>query len=218
MTVSGGFVLQERTVRVWCDVVDKATGEKPYDGLWADVRRNLTNGERDEFKRAANEIDERAEALTAEQNQINERFTAAVKDAEGDPAEQDRLIREQIATLTAYAERATQIGVDRFTLVAPHVHGWNLQTMNDAGEIVPVPSPREIGAAALAHITPEIVGWLLGATLQAYRAGFPVGSRTSGAPLEPTPEPNAASKPASTSNSRRSRKTSSSPNPSTFEA
>jgi hypothetical protein len=215
MTVTGGFVLQAATIRVQCDVTDPESGLPLYEGLWADVRRNLTNGERKALVEQAEAIDRQAEALNADREQMTERFRDALKAAEGDDAEQARLINEQIEWMNGLAEQMSEIGVQRFNLIAPHVHGWNLVDMDTAETL---PAPRVDAAAALDAITPEIAGWLLRTTLQAYRLGFPIGSRQSGAQQEPTPEPSAGNPKGSGSSSRRSRAKSSSPDPSTFAA
>jgi hypothetical protein len=219
MSVTGGFNLQAvTTVRIECDLKDPATGEPLYAGLWAEVRRNLTNGERRHLTEAAAEIDARVEALMKAHEAESAAYLDALKAAEGDDDRQRALIDARTSEVLAYAETMTEAGVERFGLIAPHIHRWNLVTIGDAGDVEPVPSPREDAAAALAAITPEIAGWLLNTTLMAYRAGFPIGSRTSGARQEPTPEPSAEKPKTRGSNSRRSRTTSSSRSPSTFEA
>lgn len=208
----GGYVLKAQTVRVDCDLLDKRTGEPAYAGLWAEVRRNLTIGERRDLVEAANAIDARYREL---QNAAHERslaFNEALKAIpETEPAQRADLIATQTAALHQHARDLEQIVIDRYLLVAPHIHRWNLHTMTDAGEIVPVPTPREGGMETLVQIDADLVGWLVHVTLQAYRLGFVPGSATSGASPEPTPAPNATKPTASRSPSRRFPKKSSGP-------
>lgn len=219
MSVSGGFNLQTAsTVRIACDLKDADTGDLMYDGFWIEARRNLSNGERRQLIEAATEIDQRVETLIAENKQSTDAYIEALQAAEGDAEKQTTLTQAQTVHALRYVDEITAIGIERFTLVAPHIHRWNLITIGADGDIAAVPSPRDDVAAALDAITPDIAGWLLNATLMAYRRGFAIGSRTSGARQEPTPEPSAESPKTSGSRSRRSRPTSSSPSPSTFEA
>lgn len=218
MTVPGMFIPKATTVRVWCDITDKVTGEKPYEGLWADVRRNLTNGERMEFVEASRAIDVEGEALTTTRHEQHAAYLKAMTEADGDADRQRALIAQEIAEADAFYTAAQTQMVARFELLAPHVHAWNVFEIDEQGEPVPVPPPRDGGAAVLVSINNEIVRWLLDSTIQAYRMGFAIGSRTSGAQPEPTPGPSAEKPNASTSSSRPSRKRSSSLKASTFEA
>ena len=209
---TGMFSLKATTVRVWCDI-ETEQGERPYDGLRVDVRRNLTNGELHEFRETARQIDERGTAITEARQQANAAFRAAMAEAEGDDARQAELINAETAALTAYVDDIQQVLVDRFEAIAPYILGWNLGDPGDGdvADAVPVPPPCEIGTAALAYLTNELVNWLLRVTMQAYRLGFPIGSRTSSGPEPRTPAPNDAKPTASGSRSRRSRAKSSSP-------
>ena len=215
MTVPGMFIPKATTVRVWCDITDKETGEKPYDGLWADVRRNLTNGERQEFRNAAQAIDDRGNSLLEARQEASGAHVAAMKEAEGDVDRQRDLIAQEIAGADEFFANAEALAFERFELVAPHVHAWNLAEIGDDGEAIAIPAPRDGGMAVMASITSEIVRWLLDATMQAYRMGFAIGSRKSGATPEPTPEPSAEKRTAKPSSSRQSRRKSSSLDPST---
>jgi len=201
---SGAFVLKARTVRVDCDVTEAGSEELAYPGLWAEVRRNLTNGERMELRERADDIDARADRITTEHTERHAAYVAALETAAENPEDQNRLINERVAEINEFVRQTEQVTVERFELIAPHVHRWNLNTINDDGDMAPVPSPREGGAAVMAEIDTPLVGWLLQTTLQAYRLGFPVGSRPSGAQREPTPEPSAEKPKGSGSRSRRS--------------
>jgi hypothetical protein len=156
-----------------------------------------------------------------DRQQHDRRGTATrIKAAEGDDAEQARLIDAQIEWINGLAEhRCPRSCVHRFNLIAPHVHGWNLADMDDGGDRCP--PPRVDAAAALRMpCTPETRrGGCCGTTMQAYRLGFPIGSRQSGAQPEPTPEPSAGKPkwPAGHAPADPGAK-SSSPDPSTFAA
>lgn len=208
---SGAFVLKARTVRVECDVTEAGSEELAYPGLWAEVRRNLTNGEREQFREDARLIDERGEALAMERQQQSAAYIEAMKAAEDDPDKQRELIDAETAAINGYLADIEQIVHDRFMLIAPHIHGWNLADPGDGdvADSVPIPPPRADADQAYGYLNAELVNWLLRATMQAYRLGFPIGSRTSGASPEPTPEPSAESRVARGSRSRQSRKKSS---------
>lgn len=216
--MNGGVVLQAITVRVECDAKIPGTEVLAYPGLWAEVRQNLTNGERRDFRQAADALDARAEQLNTQNRDRQEQYVAALKAAEEDKDHVAALIDARSEEISVYAQQLEQIGADRFALVAPHVHAWNLYAYDDAGEPQPVPAPRDGGTAVLDVIEDLIVLWLVRTTMTAYRMGFPVGSRIFGAPPEPTPEPSDEKPKDSGSSSRPSRKKSSSPSPSKFEA
>lgn len=218
-TANGGYVLKAKTVRVECELVSKQTGEPAYPGLWAEVRSNLVIGEKRDLQEAAQELDRRQDANRDRTMAIaadidTRRAALADDDAEGRAA----LAVEQTAMLKAFSAENDQILIERFALIAPHVHRWNLYTVDGAGEVVPVPPPKEAGVAVMDEIDIDLVIWLTQQTLTAYRLGFVPGSPTSGAPQEPTPAPKNATPTAKTSNTRRSRKKSSGPEPSTYEA
>ena len=216
---SGGYVLKAQTVRIECDLTDKRSGDLAYPGLWAEVRRNLVIGEKRDLQEAAQELDRRSDA-----NRERAMTSAADIDrrradlADDDTAGKTALAVEQTAMLRLFAAENDQILIDRFTLIAPYVHRWNLFTVDDAGEYVPIPSPKEAGIAVMDEIDIEMVIWLTQQTLTAYRLGFVPGSPTSGASQEPTPAPSETGPKGSTRTSRRSPRKSSGPVPSTFEA
>jgi hypothetical protein len=209
---AGGYVLKAQTVRVECDLLDRQTKELAYPGLWCEVRRNLTIGERRDLQETANAIDARYTELMDAARERNTAFAETLKATpETDTAARAALVTEQTAALHQHARALDQIVIDRFTLIAPHVHRWNLFTVDDAGDYVPVPAPREGGAAIIDAIDADLVGWLVHVTLQAYRLGFVPGSATSGASPEPTPAPSETKPKASRSASRTSPKKSSGP-------
>lgn len=210
--VTAPFSLQTITTRVWCDLENKDTGERLYDGFWIDVRRNLTNGERDALIEAVRAVDEDGTALTEQRRIESEAYRAALE-AMGDtpdPARSRELIVAEGKALDQFIEDVAGILERRFALVAPFIHGWNLYDFTNPDQPVAVPAPRVDPVAARSFLNADLIGWMLTSTLQAYRLGFSIGSLKSDAQPEPTPEPSDGKTTDSASSSRRSRARSSS--------
>lgn len=197
MAATAPFSLQTITIRVDCDVVDKQTGERPYEGFWINVRRNLTNGEREALLEAVRAIDDDSVALNEQRNAAAEAYRIAIAQARGDddtPADQpmiESLITAEAASIDEYIKASAAIVDRRYHLIAPHIHGWNLYDFTDPADPVPVPSPRDDAATARSFLNTDLIVWMLTATLQAYRLGFAIGSLKFGAQPEPTHEPSA---------------------------
>lgn len=214
MAVSG-FVVNRQYVRM------EAPENSVYAGFWAEVRQNLTNGERKTLMDALQAISEREQderaALSAEidamQAEIEERRTAN--------APQDKAFITKLADLTGKLDVITDRAQrDAVALVVPHVKAWNAVEM-DGDEVRPIPPPCEGGMASIDAITADMGVWLCGALLSAYRSGK--GVRTPAKKPDDLPPPVGGPKRAKgggngASGSRRSRQSSNGLSASAFQA
>lgn len=200
------FSLQTITTRVWCDLEDKDTGARLYDGFWIDVRRNLTNGERDALIEAVRSIDEAGTALTEQRRAESAAYLAALEAiGEDDQARARDLVVAEGKAIDEFVNNVASILEQRFALVAPFVHAWNLYDFTDPEQPIAVPAPRDDAVTARSFLNAELIGWMLTSTLQAYRLGFSIGSLKSGAQQEPMHEQSDGKTTANGSSSRRSR-------------
>lgn len=178
----GGFVLRARYSRVECP-------EPDYEGLWAEIRTNLTNAERAAFVQALDEIN--AGARTRSQELIDavadaeRRVKAATDDAERRAANNALdAARKGVTAALAFNDPGLAANLEqRQALASPHIRAWNV--CDDNGE--PVPPPAEGGAASWAWVDHVIIGWLLSEIENGYRGGK--GVRSSSAASNATPVP-----------------------------
>lgn len=177
----GGFVLRARYSRVECP-------EPDYAGLWAEIRTNLTNGERAVFVERViemnGEIEAHINALFAELRSAEADAKAA--DADALPAAQDRLAAARAALNTAAAGEdaaMTRVRDERLALIAPYVRAWNLCDADGAD----VPPPETGAPGCWAHADAVITAWLVREIEGGYRGGKGVRSSSSASAATPAP-------------------------------
>lgn len=112
-------------------------------GLSIKVRKDITNRERDD---------------------LNDYYRENIADYQ---AEWEKLTPDERLQTDADGETPR----DReWRLLADYVLDWNIEAETPDGEIAPVPSPADGGAAVFELITPEAIGWILRVVLMGYRA------------------------------------------------
>jgi hypothetical protein len=176
-----GFVVRQKFTRIEFD-------EPGYEGLWAEVRTNLTHEERDAFVSAMVELDDHSrDDISAATAQFKLLF-AAVDEAKDEKARQ-KAIAARDAHQTARFIEARGKRRERYALVAPYIRAWNVY----ADDVTPV-SPQDVDAA-LAYTDDAIVRWLITTCSEGYKGGKgvrPSSSKPDDVP-EPTSEPNSES-------------------------
>lgn len=185
------FVTRARYTRLECE-------EPNYEGLWADVRTNLTHGEREAFIEALRELDDRQEAWRLARQAEAVAIDAAVADAP-DAAAKAEAEAARRTWLRGIEDRGAEIRAARLALVAPYVRAWNVCTEDDAGQVVEVPAPMDGGLASFEATDEVIEGWLVLGVVVGYRTGKGVRTSASGSGASPAPTsgPQLASEPAS---------------------
>lgn len=160
------FVLSERYVDVVCD-------EPGYEGFVVNVRMNLSNRERAELERSANDLAESfradSEKRAAERTKLNELADAARDD--GDDAKAKRLLAKLQANLNDSTLQFQEFVAATRRKIAPYVRRWNVYATGPDGEIVEVPAPQVAGPGAFDEIDDAMVNWIVRELLQAYRGG-----------------------------------------------
>ena len=176
------FILKERFTRIDCPLPG-------YEGLWVEVRMNLSNGELQELREALSDLDEQAAEISEHYlglaEAIDERRNALPED---DRKGRRALLREGRENQRAYRVALTPIGVTRRNLVAPHGRARNFRAPADGGgEPKPLPPPRD-DPASMNDLSADVIMWLCREVLEAYTggAGFSDGSGRSGTAPEPT--------------------------------
>lgn len=169
------FVLKARYTRIECP-------ERDYEGLWAEVRTNLSHEERREFLEGSDAIrqrildyrDTRMETATQLDAAVSEAKTAKARAAA--TSKRSTFIDEQDSALARF-------GQERLALIAPFIRDWNVADTegND------VPPPAESGVEAFEFTDDVIVAWLQTEIERGYRGGK--GVRTRLAVSASTPEP-----------------------------
>lgn len=214
MAVSG-FVVNRQYVRM------DAPGDSAFAGFWAEVRQNLTNGERKTLIDTLQDLNDREQrqrdALASEIAEMQ--ATIAERKAANTPA--DKAFTQSVAVLMGKVDAiadATQR--EAMALVIPHIRAWNAVEM-DGDDVTPIPPPMEGGMASIDAITSEMGDWLCGALLIAYRSGK--GVRTSSRKRDGSPPQQGGPKRGKrgangASDSLPSLSTSASPTPLTFQA
>lgn len=170
-----GFSLRHRYRRMEFD----APG---YEGLWVEMRTNLTHAERETFLLERERIDQAARddyrAKTERAKQIDEAVASAKTDKARATAtaQREAFLREQIQVGTAF-RRA------KFGLVAPYVRAWNV--CDD--DFADVPAPAVDPDRAFTWIDDAITSWLVVSCEEAYRGG--PKERSSSRPSADAPAP-----------------------------
>ncbi len=196
------FIVREKTTRVECNLPG-------WEGLWIEVRQNLTQGERAALIEDLEAIEDRVHELrdrTAVWAEAHDAAVAAATDAE----EKVRLRKELRQWEREYPKQLEAILSERLPLIVPHIRGWNLFARGDDGEPEPLPAPVDGGVAVLADLDRDLVWWMATQILTAYRGGKSLSgsSRTRGESQAPTSastsdgpqvigEPNTPASPAS---------------------
>jgi len=185
------FVTRARYTRLECE-------EPNYEGLWADVRTNLTHGEREAFIEALRELDDRQEAWRLQRAAEAKGIDAAVADAPNEEAKQEAEAARK-AWLRQVEDRGAEIRAARLELIAPYIKAWNVCTEDAKGEVVEVPAPMDGGLASFDATDEVIENWLVIGVVIGYRTGKGVRSSASGSGGSPerTSGPQVVSEPES---------------------
>lgn len=213
MAVSG-FVVNRQYV--WLEAPETAV----FAGFRAEVRQNLTNGERrlliDQLAEIAEREKSQRDALRGDVESMQ--ATIDKRRAANTPIDAAFVIELNSLTdkLTNIADAAQR---EAAALVLPHVRAWNAIEM-DGEEAIPIPPPMEGGMASIDAITAEMGDWLCLALLSAYRSGKGVSSPSKRRADSPPPMggPKRAKSGASGRNSHRPHQQSAGPSVSTFQA
>lgn len=205
-----GFVVNRQYVRM------EAPEESGFGGFWAEVRQNLTNGERRVLIDTLNEI---AERETAALDAIRADMQA-ISDAVEAGGDRRTLNTRSVPILNRFEGAQTQYQREAWSLITPHIRAWNAVLMDDES-VEPIPPPCDGGMESIEAITKEMADWLCQSVLVAYRSGKGVSSplKKPGGSPPPTGGPKHANGAApATSNTRPRQKRSSSRSASTFNA
>ena len=194
------FSIRKRYTRIECEETD-------YEGLWAEVRTNLSHDERGEFVERLAQIsvdgkDHFTQMLNrftdAQQRQIEAEklvlASAEIEDAEERAAAKELAQSMRIAAndavwnaqqelITANSPEIIANRAQHWLLVAPYIRAWNVCDENE----VDVPPPCVSGIDAMPHIDQVISTWLTSEVERGYRGGK--GVRTSLSGSASTPEP-----------------------------
>jgi hypothetical protein len=160
--------------------------EIDYDDVSAEIRTNLSHGEREEFIDASNRIKRDLWDYLEGRIERAGKIDAAVRDAKTDKA-------RAIALAKRNTFRDEQdIGTDpfrirRIELVAPYIRDWNLGDVDPDGNLVKIMPPMEGGLMSFATVDEVVLAWLLEAIESGYRGGK--GLRTQSSASASLPEP-----------------------------
>lgn len=177
------FIARDRYVWVECELPG-------YEGFRAEVRQNLTQGERTTLRERLAELEEQMADLQLghmeRAREIDERRAVATTPVES--------MRESAATRDLLAEFSVEVErrlLQQNELIAPHVRAWNLFLPGADGEPEPVPAPQVAGPGVFDELDRPLVGWLISEVLMAYRGGkgLSAGSTRSAEQPAPGPEP-----------------------------
>lgn len=162
---SGAFILAERFVRV------DAPADSAFAGFWAEVRQNLSNGER---RLLIEHLDTLQAETEATARPLLEESTALGEAAKAGSLEPES-VRVAVATIEANTTEINRLAAAMHQraneLIAPHVRDWNVYQPGEDGTPVKVAPPAEAGPAAFDAITDEMALWLRASLLAAYRSG-----------------------------------------------
>jgi len=158
------YVSGERFIWVECE-------EPGYEGFRAEVRQNLTQGERTLLRERLASIEDIIEAIQldsmAKAEELDERTTGS----KPSPAEQMRIKAEQRKLLAEFNADVEREMLEQHRLIAPYVRAWNLFRVGEDGEPVAVPAPRDGGDDVFNQLERPLVSWLIYELLVAYRGG-----------------------------------------------
>lgn len=194
------FNIRKRYTRIECE-------EKDYEGLWAEVRTNLSHDERGEFveKLAQLSVDGKdhftqmlnrftdaqqrqieAEKLVLEAAEVDdpdERAAAKELAQSMRVAANDAVWNAQQELITANSPEIVANRARHWELVSPYIRAWNICDENDAD----VPPPCESGDDALQYLDTVITSWLTSEVERGYRGGKGVRTSSSGSASTPAP-------------------------------
>lgn len=187
------FSLRTRYTRIDCE-------EKDYEGLWAEVRTNLSHAERADFVESLANISvdgkdhftRMLNAFTDAQKRQTDAELLVINASTDEEIESARIARAtandavwnaQQELITANTPEIVSNREQHWSLIAPFVRAWNIY---DAKE-KPVPPPEKSGLAALPHIDLVISTWLTSTIERGYRGGK--GVRTSASVSDDSPAP-----------------------------
>lgn len=171
----GVFVLKARYTRLDCT-------ERDYEGLWAEVRTNLSHQERREFLEGSDAIRRRirdyrdSQMATAEKVDDDVENAVTAKDRAIATSKRSDFIDERETAMAALAK-------ERLSLISQFIRAWNIA--DESGK--DVPSPADSGEVAFEHTDDVIVSWLQSEIEVGFRGGKGVRSRPSVS--ESLPEP-----------------------------
>lgn len=163
--------------------------EIDYEDVSAEIRTNLSHGEREAFIEASNRIKrdlwDFIESRIAAGAKLDEAVTNA-KDQKAKVA----AIEKRRAFIDEQDRGTDPFRIRRIELVAPYIRDWNLGDVDADGTIVKIPPPIDGGVMSFATVDEVVLAWLLDAIEQGYRGGK--GLRTRSRASDPTPEPTSA--------------------------
>lgn len=181
------FNLGNEYVWVQCALTD-------YRDFWAEVRLDLTNGERRALKTRHDELTAQRQAIedrvVLKEAGLRDRHRAAF-DA-GDAGAMAAIAGEQIALNRDRDEARWLNQAAIYELIAPYIRNWNAVT---PGTTEIAPAPQAVGIAAFDAINDVLGNWLYLALMTAYQGnGFrrpatTTNSMPSAEPAEPTKKP-----------------------------
>lgn len=178
------FVSNARYVWVECDVPG-------YEGFRAEVRQNLTQGERTTLREQLAEIEERIDEVQQASMADAQALDEEAKANDLTSADHMCLRIEQRKMLDRFNRSVEAETLRQHELIAPHVRAWNLYRSVDGGDPEPVPAPATGGVAVFEDLDRPLMQWLVREVLMAYRGGkgLSVGLTKSSEQPAPTPEP-----------------------------
>lgn len=162
-----GFVLREKYSRITCD-------EPGYEGLWAEVRTNLSHAEREAFLIARDELDQGARDAFRVSAARAVALDAAVAEAGDDERKRTKAIKDRESFLSDQIRAGQTLRVKRFALVAPYIRAWNVCT----DDYRDAPAPAVDATGAFEWIDDVISIWLFTTCEDGYKGG-PKGVRPS---------------------------------------
>lgn len=163
---------------------------KGYTDVWAEVRLDLTNGERRALKTRNDELARHRQAIedriAVKGKELDDRHAVAfaAKDADALAA-----INEELAQFAQERSEARLMGQAAvYELIAPYVRNWNIPA---PGTTTVAPTPQAAGIAAFDAVNDVIGNWLFYAIITAYsgngfRPTVETSSTTSAEPAEAT--------------------------------
>jgi len=170
-----GFVLRARYSKVECP-------EPDYEGLWAEIRTNLTWDEKRAYLERSDQINEAIREYTVASLDEARQLDDAVRKATSETQKVKAVAKRQ-AFLDRQLNDMSVRRDQRLALIAPYIRAWNVCDA-DGND---VPAPMDGGTASFAETDETIMAWLTRAIDQGYRGGK--GVRSSSSPSNDTPVP-----------------------------
>lgn len=202
MTMSPRFVVAENYLRV------DAPQESAFAGFWAEVRENLTNGERQVLLDRLQEIEDGDERRFQDSRTTTRELDARMTAAAGDVSQQAAIAAEIDVYLEQWRRETETRKRLKWALITPYIRAWNVATRDgEDAAYLDTPPPSVGGIASFEHVTEGMGVWLCSLVLAAYRLGKGVRWQLSKPNDSPglTPGPNIASAKARKASSTRRR-------------